>query len=1012
MSIYHFPRAPLLLLLLVSAPTASATDSDGDTIPDGLDNCVLAANPTQLDADADAIGTACDTDLNNDCGVNRDDFLLFRDAFQSDTPEADFDGNGIVNVADLRILQSYVGQAPGPTALISPCAVIEALPATATASSEFQPASFAVDDDPATRWESVHGIEPVTLTLDLGRSYPLDRLEVHWEAANAETYRIDGSNDGAGWTLLASLSGGQFGDRTDLIDVEGGWRYVRLTGERRSPGNVYGFSIWEFDVFGDANGAFDAIVDRDGDGVIDSQDECPDTPPGDEVDALGCTFPPRQEVGERNGWLAGGPDSARPDFTLYVYDRDLGEMGGQCNRACADAWPPLLVDDGRASGVPRLSRVQREDGTWQAAYQDRPLYFFANDATPDDALGDGLQGLWSRVPFDPSPVPLFDENTPLEPELQERTATELITRLADRARDRHAREDEFQAYDHYLSFYWEDRTVEIEIIDTVAEGGDTITFNVTSQWQLDPVTAELRFFYRGITTVAEYYDNGVMTPIDTTHYTRSISYNPKMGRPLQVGDRMEFELSQFLFAPPNGRSNYYGTAFLYIVGEGIVPWEARGVFGDGNTEREDSYPIASTGLTGGGTTLTYMYSGEPRRHYQQMPTNLAPLNGQVFVRGRRVHHTDFGDGSHDESPDNPVFSALSGLLGNHYINRSCVSCHALNGRALPPSPGHALDQYVVHVGDAAGNPDPAYGAVLQPQSVLGVSEGNAVLSAWIEADGLRTPVYAFTPSTPEAYSARIAPALIGAGLLEAITEADIEALADPDDADGDDISGRLQVVIDPQTDDFRIGRFGWKAGQAKVLHQVAAALNTDLGVMTSVRPFPDCGSEQDDCGTGGAELADEHLEDLSAYVALLGIRARRDLDDPTVLEGEQLFDTIGCTGCHVATFQTSPFHPHAELRAQTIHPYTDLLLHDMGAGLASSLGEGEASGAEWRTAPLWGIGLTGDVSGAEAYLHDGRARSLDEAIRWHGGEGASSRDAYLALDEDQRQALIAFLGSL
>ncbi|MEM1451509.1 MAG: hypothetical protein AAF957_17265 [Planctomycetota bacterium] len=208
-------------------------------------------------------------------------------------------------------------------------------------------------------------------------------------------------------------------------------------------------------------------------------------------------------------------------------------------------------------------------------------------------------------------VPLFDATTALEPDVQESTDAALITRLADRARDRHAREDQFGQYDHYLSRYWEHRTAAIEIVDTVARGGDIVTFHVTTQWPLSPTEAELRFFYRGINTVAEYHDNGVMTPVPeldvegdpARHYVRSVRHNPKTSAPLRVGDRLEFELSQFLTGVPAGRNNYYGTAILYVVGEGVVPWEARGAFGDPESEREDSFPLPRKAWLGGGTTL-------------------------------------------------------------------------------------------------------------------------------------------------------------------------------------------------------------------------------------------------------------------------------------------------------------------------------------------------------------------------------------------------------------------------
>jgi len=636
----------------------------------------------------------------------------------------------------------------------------------------------------------------------------------------------------------------------------------------------------------------------------------------------------------------------------------------------------------------------------------------ATDASDIGAMPDATTDTGSPAHDAGDIVPLFSASTTLDPPLQLDTGDALITRFADRARDRHAREDEFQAYDHYLPFYWEHRTTTVEIVDTVGHGGDTITFNVTTQWPLREREAELRFFYRGIGTVAEYFDNGVMTALGDNAYTRSVSRNAAEGRELRVGDRMEFELSQFLDAPPRGRVNYYGTTFLYVVGEGIVPWEARGTFGDFETEREDSFPIPREGWLGGGTTLSYAYSNEPESHLLQMATNLAPAHGQTFVLGRRVHHTRMTDGTHSESAENPVFTDLVGRVGRTYINDSCVSCHANNGRGLPPAVGAEPTMYVVRTGTADGGVHPTLGAVLQPRAVSGEGEGRVTLERWDAVGDLRAPVWAFEPSRPEGVSVRVAPPLIGMGLLEAIDEADILALADPDDRDGDGISGRPRIVTDPETGDLRLGRFGWKADRATVRQQVAGALNTDMGVMSSVFAAPDCGPDQTGCDAAGSEIADTHLDHLTAYVSLLGIRARRDLDAPVALDGERRFEAFGCASCHTPGFVTSSHAPFAELRDQTIWPYTDLLLHDMGPGLADSLPDGNAGRAEWRTAPLWGIGLTEEVSGQGTYLHDGRARTLDEAIRWHGDEASDARDAYEAATPAAREALIAFLRSL
>ncbi len=645
-------------------------------------------------------------------------------------------------------------------------------------------------------------------------------------------------------------------------------------------------------------------------------------------------------------------------------------------------------------------------------------------------------------------VPLYDEDTELEPEVHFDRGDAIVTRFADRGRDRHAREDQFQSYDHYLSHYWEYRTASLMFVDYVSKGGSTIDVSFVTQWPLGPI--EFRAWYAGTGTVAAYHGNygGQFTEegpgtYDNEHvkisdegtqykYTYTIGSAIGLdgqGMPLAEGQYMEFENSQFLDAVPQGRDNYYGTTYLYAVGTGgTVPWRTVGTFEDQSSERENSHPIDEAGWLGGRTTLPYGYSDEPDNHYMQMATNLSSVNGQHFVLGRRVHHTSMVDGSHDESPDNGTFDELVGLAGPNYVNASCDGCHTRNGRAPVAEVGEPLDKWVFKVGAADGGPDPDIGAVLQPSSTVGGSgEGDVAIMSWMEdADGLRRPVFGFGGVTPERYSARLAPPLVGLGLLEAIAESTILEWHDPDDADGDGISGRVQRVADPVTGQLRLGRFGWKAGASSLVHQVAGALNTDMGVMTSVLPEPDCGSAQTDCGNDqGPELDDEHLLDLVKYVALLGVRARRDLDDPFALQGEALFDSLGCASCHRPQMTTSPFHPFAELRNQVISPYTDLLLHDMGPGLADNLGEHEAGGEEWRTTPLWGLGLgacvTGGVEGPaqqqtctphHGYLHDGRARTIDEAIRWHGGEAEGSRESYEALPDADRDAVLRFLESL
>jgi CxxC motif-containing protein (DUF1111 family) len=609
-------------------------------------------------------------------------------------------------------------------------------------------------------------------------------------------------------------------------------------------------------------------------------------------------------------------------------------------------------------------------------------------------------------------VPLFDASTKLEPDAIQETEDALITRVGDRVRDRHAREAQFKAYDHYLTWYWEHRTVGIEVVDKVAKGGTEVTFNITSLWPLN--TPDFRAFYVGKNTVAEYAYNVDSKKIDDTHYTATVKHNALEKRPLKAGDVIELEFSPFLLKPPNGRANYYGTAMLYVVGQGgMVAWHGVG-------DRLSPQPLPQSAWLGGRTTLPYQYSNEPLERFKQMATNIAPENAQPFMLGRRLHHTDFETGAHSER-GNPAYEEHAGKLGPQFVARSCVACHVNNGRALPPEIGKPMFQSVVKVGaNANGLQHDQLGTALQPQVSIASTKPEASVSirdyteiAGKYADGteysLRKPSYEFTGIVPEFFSVRLTPQLVGLGLLEAVSESTILSLADSDDSNHDGISGRARVVRDPQTQQSRLGRFGYKASQPKLIHQIAGALNSDMGVTTSVFPQLDGVSADNN---SAPELDDADLDHMYRYVATLGVGARRKLDDPMAVRGEELFAKAECVKCHVPSMTTGSHHPLAELRLQTIQPFTDLLLHDMGTGLADSLGEGEATGAEWRTAPLWGIGFTSDVSQAEAYLHDGRARTLEEAILWHGGEAEASKESFRKMPLMDRTALISFLKSL
>lgn len=809
-------------------------------------------------------------------------------------------------------------------------------------------------------------------------------------------------------------------------------------------------------------------VDSDGDGVDDPLDNCPNTADGVSVDQDGCAIPvlgAADEVSVLNSKLVGGIASSNAEFTLYVFDSDLATPDDSaCNAGCADNWPPVLVTDGDVSGVTNLGTISREDGSIQATYDGRPLYFYSADTAKGQSNGDNIAG-WHSVDFGTLAdiTPIYSETTALEPLSSfVRTDGVVVTRIGDRGRDRHAKDITFQDhYDHYLAHYWQYRTARIQLEDYVPNGQSRIKATFITEAELG--AREFRVWFWGRNTTGQFHFNpqkeeekvsqnesGVVYEgrgtwnedfvkvSDDGHqfkYTLEIVNQWQNGGQFQpdlsLGTNMEFEVSQFLLAPPAGaRLNYYGTSFVYVIGQpGVVPFEwQRGVENQGGSN--DGTPIPAKALSGGATTLGYNYSEEPAGRFMQMATNLAARNAQPFVEGRRVHHTNFEDGTHDERHDNPVWTEQIGKAGNHYINHSCAACHVRNGKALVEDVGGSLDKWVFKVGNQNGQPDDQIGAVLQPrQSGAGGSEGSVTLGAWTELEnGLRSPNYVFSNGTPARFSARIAPQLVGLGLLEAIQESTILEWEDESDSNNDGISGRASIVEDPDSGEFRLGRFGYKASTYSVKHQSAAALNTDIGVMTSVLPDPDCGSLQTTCGDSGQELDDIQLNKLVKYVSLLGVGARRDYNNDS---GEILFSDAGCADCHRPSMTTGPYHPLAELRGQTIYPYTDMLLHDMGPGLADNLAEGSASGAEWRTAALWGLGhgksvMLGDAKANDAvslagdsgdvdrigYLHDGRARTIEEAILWHGGEALASKNHYDALSDEEKMKMLAFLESL
>jgi CxxC motif-containing protein (DUF1111 family) len=400
----------------------------------------------------------------------------------------------------------------------------------------------------------------------------------------------------------------------------------------------------------------------------------------------------------------------------------------------------------------------------------------------------------------------------------------------------------------------------------------------------------------------------------------------------------------------------------------------------------------------------------------------------------------------------PASTLASDGLGPFYNARACQDCHLKDGRGHPPEgPDDSRVSMFLRLSVPGGttpaeieawlatSPEPTFGSQLQDFAAPGhAAEGRMEIS-WTEqpvtlADGtvvsLRAPSYAVSDLGqgalhPETMlSPRVAPQMIGLGLLEAIPAADILALADPDDTDGDGISGRAQIVPSVEFGVPMLGRFGLKAGAPTVKEQSAGAFSGDMGLSTPLHPDPwgDCTVAQARCRAAphgqevgvrdGLEVDAASLDLVTFYSRNLGVPERRGLDDPTVLRGKEVFHSLGCASCHTPKHVTHRLEGQPEQSFQLIWPYTDLLLHDMGEGLADNRPEGRATGREWKTPPLWGIGLTKIVSGHTQFLHDGRARSLLEAILWHGGEAQPARDGVVTLPTDDRAALIAFLESL
>jgi CxxC motif-containing protein (DUF1111 family) len=426
---------------------------------------------------------------------------------------------------------------------------------------------------------------------------------------------------------------------------------------------------------------------------------------------------------------------------------------------------------------------------------------------------------------------------------------------------------------------------------------------------------------------------------------------------------------------------------------------------------------ARTALSGGATTV---FDATPDAFSQAAP-NLQALSLARHETGDAEFEIEFV----------PAPAAANAGLGPVFDNVSCEACHEGDGRGRPPASGESFNSLLFRASVAGSSPHggpapaPGFGGQLQLRALTDFTPEVYAELSYTDSTGsfkdgtvyhLQVPHYNITggyAALPAGLlvSPRVAPFVFGLGLLEAVPEADVLALA-AEKQHTFKVSGRPNYVWDEVHQHPALGRFGWKANVSNLVQQTAGAYNGDIGITSPLFSAESCEGEYEGCAAHPPEVSEQTVQDVAFYTRTLGVPARRNLDDPQTRQGEGLFYAAGCDDCHAPTLRTGAFPEVPEVSNQVIHPYTDLLIHDMGPALADQRPDFQASGSEWRTAPLWGIGLVETVNDHTNLLHDGRARSLLEAVLWHGGEAAAARDRVRGMSAQQRAALVAFLASL
>jgi CxxC motif-containing protein (DUF1111 family) len=619
----------------------------------------------------------------------------------------------------------------------------------------------------------------------------------------------------------------------------------------------------------------------------------------------------------------------------------------------------------------------------------------------------------------------------------------ILTKRSGRFRDRHPNEWRF---DNFVADYGQGRTFELEVTDW----GNRMDVTVT----VDPGAEVGRMDFKRFVYNDPYSDpcNRALTSINMVMEKNGNVFTGSV-EDITPGAIIDFDFTFIDVTSGQGVSSYYSEFYYYRVGAGAfgpeTPDPRRSAVGRAGATNVFSYRF---GLAQHAPTMTH-----------------ADLN--AFLDGKVIFETDYDDAellnfnTHFDCCAGPLGPMIQtspvfrdGMLGPRYNAASCVQCHMMDGRGPTPYTDQDLFGLVAQLSIPGQGqqgepiPHPLYGRQLDVASEGNVQAEGRLQVSYEQINGtfddgtpytLRKPVYHFkdlaygslgknipddigSPGYPGVahFSPRIAPMLSGLGMLEAVSIAEILSREDPDDTDGDGISGRANRVWDETAQGTVVGRFGWKANQPSLIQQAAEAFRTDLGITSPMAPNHDCGVQQTDCNTdsGGPELQAHEVDLVAAYLQGLTLPPRQNYQDPQARAGMHLFKQANCQACHIPTLQTGSSYPIVALRNITIEPFTDLLLHDMGPGLADGRPQFQANGNEWRTPPLWalsyvqhalGVPTTCDdptSGGAEPnFLHDGRARTLMEAILWHGGEAQASKQAVLAMSQQEREDLLAYV---